>query len=297
MIILTGQGMAADVKVIPSDYLATQGKTFEFNITIDPEGAAIAGAQLNIAFDKSNIRINKITEGDFLKQNGTNTFFSGGIINNSTGTVNNIFGVVIGKKNVSDPGTFITINATAIGSSGTSPITISNVKISDSYSQVVPPVVYNGNITINSPPALDAVGNRTVAEGQILTFNLSAYDANADALTYSTTNLPPGAVFFTENRTFRWAPDFTQSGNYRVHFEVYDGALTDFEDIMINVNNVYPGYDVNENGVVDIGDLTIIGQHFNEMVNVPYPRYDVNMDGIVDISDITIAAQHFGENT
>ena len=44
--------------------------------------------------------------------------------------------------------------------------------------------------------------------------------------------------------------------------------------------NIYPRYDVNENGVVDIGDLTIIGQHFNEIVSAPYPRYDVNSDGV-----------------
>jgi Ca2+-binding EF-hand superfamily protein len=56
-------------------------------------------------------------------------------------------------------------------------------------------------------------------------------------------------------------------------------------------------YDVNQNGVVDIGDIAVIGQHFNEVVIPPYPRYDVNMDGVVNIADLAIAGQHFGEAT
>jgi len=72
---LIGQAIAADIKVIPSNNI-TRGGTFEMNITIDPKGAAIAGAQLNIAFDPSNIRINDINDGNFLKQNGAGTLFS-----------------------------------------------------------------------------------------------------------------------------------------------------------------------------------------------------------------------------
>lgn len=60
-------------------------------------------------------------------------------------------------------------------------------------------------------------------------------------------------------------------------------------------SNVYPRYDVDENGIVDMDDLTLVGQHFNEIVSIPYPRYDVNLDGLVNIDDITIVGQHFGE--
>src|SRR3990172_3304088 len=212
MFMFAGQGMAADVKVNPQGYLATQGETFELNITIDPEGTAIAGAQLNIAFDTSNIRINKITEGNFLKQNGSSTFFSEGIINNSTGTVLNIFGVVLGRINVSSTGTFVVINATAIGISGTSGINLSNVKLSNSDAQPVLSAVYNGNITINSPPVLALIGDKKVFEGQTLTFALSASDPGSNVLTYSASNLPAGATFDPSARTFRWTPDSTRSG-------------------------------------------------------------------------------------
>ncbi|MCE8429658.1 MAG: hypothetical protein J5U19_14895, partial [Candidatus Methanoperedens sp.] len=61
--------------------------------------------------------------------------------------------------------------------------------------------------------------------------------------------------------------------------------------------HIYPRYDITESGVVDISDLTLVSQHFNEVITIPYPRYDVNMDGFVDIADLTIVSKHFGELT
>jgi len=52
---------------------------------------------------------------------------------------------------------------------------------------------------------------------------------------------------------------------------------------------------VNEDGEVDILDLTIISQKCNTSVEAPYPRWDVNQDGMVNVQDLTITGDHFGE--
>ncbi len=522
-LLMIGQAQAAEVAVIPSNQIITPGATLGLNVSIDPQGTAIAGAQLDIVFNQSFIRVNSIIEGDLFKQNGANTFFSSGIINNSTGTVKNIFNTIIGKKNVTSQENFIIINITAIGTSGTSAINLSNVRISDPSGNPVSLNVTNGSIRLNSPPLLTSIGNRTVNEGQILTFTIAAADPDGDTLIYSATGLPAGASFNPLTHIFQWAPDFTQSGNHSIRFELTDGIYTVQESIKITVfnvnrapnfvtvfnnltisnitnangriyvldtlstgklqyidrnytftnvpslykdikyiktanddktstgnsflefdvncdvtiyvahndrispkpswlltftdtgddlsaektplpfsiyarrfstghiilggnygnstsmfsvligqnnsifnetdtiqtsitandpdneslsymikidgslvstssdhtwttdysssgyhtielsvsdgidvinrkfaiyiNNVYPHYDIDENGIVDIVDLVIIGQHLNKIISLPYPRYDVNMDGFVDILDITITAQHFGENT
>ena len=373
--------------VTPSRKIVNPGQTLRLNIAIDPMGNPISGAQISLTYDRSILRVDSVTEGTLFKQNGANTIFNGGVMDDTSGKVNNIYGSILGPYNVTTVGALIVIDFTAIGSSGTSIVNISDIIISDQAGYPVAFNLTNGSVIINSPPVLDTIGNRTIDEGQALTFTLSAADANGDVLTYSATNLPPGAVFIPANRTFLWTPGFTQSGNYPdIRFEVSDGSVTDFENMMITVNNVnrpptftsfpyngstfnetqsipisviandpdndtlsyiikldgklvsttasylwkthysssgnhnieisvsdgtvsvtgttivyinnvYPRYDVNKNGVVDIGDLTIIGQHFTERVNAPYPGYDVNMDGVIDISDITITAQHFGENT
>jgi hypothetical protein len=43
------------------------GQIFYVNVTIDPLGAAIAGAQMNLEFNKSVLIINSIREGDLFK--------------------------------------------------------------------------------------------------------------------------------------------------------------------------------------------------------------------------------------
>jgi hypothetical protein len=386
LILIIGQAYAAEVAVTPSTQILIPGATFIMNVSINPQGTAIAGAQLNIAFNRSLIRVNSITEGKLFTQGGATTFFNGGTINNSAGTVINIFNTLIGRYNVTSQGTFIKINATVVGTSGTSSINLTNVKISDPNGNPVALNVINGSVRLNRAPVLASIGNKTVNEGQLLTLNISASDADVDSLTYSATGLPTGATFTPSNRTFQWTPNYTQSGNYSTHFFVTDGNYTIQENIFITVynvnraptftaiptngslynetdtiqirvtandpdndilsysikidsiqvsnsstynwttnnsnsgyhtinisvsdgiatsnsaftiyvNNVYPRYDVNDNGVVDIGDLTIIGQHFNEIVSAPYPRYDVNMDGVVDVLDIALTAQYMGENT
>lgn len=387
LILIMGQASAAEVAVIPSVKIVAQGESFDLNVTISPLGTSIAGAQLNFGFNKSLFRVNTITEGNLFKQNGANTFFNPGTINNSAGIVENNFNAIIGNNNVSSQGTFITINITAIGVTGTSWINLSNVKISNPDGQPVAINAANGSMRINNPPVMATIGNKAVNEGQGLNFTLSATDLDGDFLTYSAANLPSGASFNSTTRIFQWMPGYTNSGTYtNVKFSVTDGILTTNENITITVNNVnraptviiapsngstfnetdpivikvtandpdndpltyiikidgvlasttsnytwvtnysssgyhnlnisvsdgtvpvnnvitvevknaHPRYDVDDNGIVDIADLVIIGQHFNQVVTLPYPRYDVTMDGLVDIADITIACQRFGENT
>jgi protocatechuate 3,4-dioxygenase beta subunit len=92
---------------------------------------------------------------------------------------------------------------------------------------------------VNRPPVLNTVGNKTVKEGQSLTFTVSATDPDSDPLTYSASNLPAGATFNPAKKTFTWTPGFSQAGTYpNVHFQVSDGVLTDAGDITITVTNV-----------------------------------------------------------
>ncbi len=90
----------------------------------------------------------------------------------------------------------------------------------------------------NQAPVLDAIGNKTVNEGQLLEFTISATDSDGDPLVYSATGLPSGATFSPATRTFSWTPNYNQAGSYQVTFTVSDGSLTDSETITITVNNV-----------------------------------------------------------
>jgi hypothetical protein len=123
------------------------------------------------------------------------------------------------------------------------------------------PSVYNINITVsdgiaidyeviqvtvnevNIAPVLFPIGAKTVSEGALLQFIVTASDSDlpAQTLIYSASNLPPGATFNPGTHVFSWTPASGQAGVYSgVHFEVSDGYLTDSENITITVTSGAP---------------------------------------------------------
>jgi polyisoprenoid-binding protein YceI len=113
----------------------------------------------------------------------------------------------------------------------------------------------------NRPPVFNTIGAKTLDEGQLLEFTISATDPDTgDVLTYSGSNLPSGATFNAGTQTFSWTPDYTQAGTYpNVTFTVTDDgtpAESDSEAITITVT------DVNRAPVLDpVGDKTINEEH------------------------------------
>ncbi|MCJ7724630.1 MAG: PGF-pre-PGF domain-containing protein [Anaerolineales bacterium] len=132
------------------------GQTFDVNMTIDPLGIEIAGAQMNLEFNKSVLNVNSIKEGNLFKQNGASTLFNNGTIDNSYGTVLNFYSFILGQTNVTTQGTFITINATAIDASNITWINVSNVKIIDP----------SGNfMALNTPSPTPALSSESSSGG------------------------------------------------------------------------------------------------------------------------------------
>ncbi|MCB9771368.1 MAG: TIGR03790 family protein [Candidatus Omnitrophica bacterium] len=89
----------------------------------------------------------------------------------------------------------------------------------------------------NYPPVFDQMANRVVAEGQTLTFSVTATDPDGDNLTYTIDNLPASNASLSGNK-FTWTPNYDQSGEYRVTFKVSDGQFSDEQTITINVLDV-----------------------------------------------------------
>lgn len=79
----------------------------------------------------------------------------------------------------------------------------------------------------NQAPVLEPIGDRTVNEGELLTFIVSATDADtpAQTLTFAATGLPVGATFDPVTRVFSWTPAEDQGpGTYMVTFTVTDSG-------------------------------------------------------------------------
>jgi hypothetical protein len=88
----------------------------------------------------------------------------------------------------------------------------------------------------NHAPVMGPIGDQSVFETQELKLVVSATDADGDPLVYSATRIPTGASFDSATRTFSWTPMTTQSGTYRVTFQVSDGQVTVSQTITTTVN-------------------------------------------------------------
>ena len=101
------------------------------------------------------------------------------------------------------------------------------------------------NISVESlcrPPDLTDPGDQRVNEGETLTFTLSATDPDGGNLYYGAIGLPDGASLDIYTGSFSWTPNYGDSGNYPVTFDVCDdcpaGPLCDSEEVEITVGNV-----------------------------------------------------------
>jgi len=93
------------------------------------------------------------------------------------------------------------------------------------------------NPTVNRPPVLSPIGAKNGSENALLTFIVSAIDADSDPLTYTAIGLPVGSIFDPVTRTFSWTPGYDQAGSYSVIFTVSDGALSSTETVTISIAN------------------------------------------------------------
>ena len=109
----------------------------------------------------------------------------------------------------------------------------------------------------NNAPVLDSIGNRTVNEGELIEFTVTASDPDGDELEYFAENLPVGAVFDTDTQVFSWVPGYDEAGDYLMVFTVGDNGLPvlgDSEETTVTVINVNrpPVLDPIGNKAVDV---------------------------------------------
>jgi len=280
------------------------GEIFDLNISIDPLGTAISGAQLNIAFNGSMFKVNSISEGNLFKQNGATTFFSKGIINNTNGNVDNIFNVIIGNKNVSSHGVFIIVNMTAIGSGGSSWINMSNIKISDPDALSVTVDSTNGSIKINSllmrnpsvdnPTASHEIPDDTDNEpmwGETTQLNVTVTGPNEVASV--TVNLSEIGGQMAKTMINIGGNIWTTTTNASAGTPPKIYHLTvNATDIFRNSNNnikiplrVMKNGDLSGNGIIDIGDTLLCSNNVNDPDLINSYIADVTGDGVINIGD------------
>ncbi|NPE29394.1 PGF-pre-PGF domain-containing protein [Methanococcoides sp. SA1] len=140
------------VSISPSDQSVATGSNVTVVVYIEPD-IPISGAQFDLSFNSYALSVVSISEGDVFTNNAS-TLFNKGTIDNSEGTITNVYNVLFGKNEVSESGTLATIVFDTKGLfSSSSSLQLSNVVVSNSSGVAVPISVVNGMVTIVDAPA------------------------------------------------------------------------------------------------------------------------------------------------
>lgn len=90
-------------------------------------------------------------------------------------------------------------------------------------------------------PIVNFISDKTVNEGSLLSFSVTAFDPMANPINLTAAILPQGARFDDNGDgtgDFLWTPDYTQSGDYDLIFTAEDNQeFTGTEPVKIKVNN------------------------------------------------------------
>ena len=119
--------------------------TFSLNLNAE-KTTDLAGWQADIAFDPNVLEAVEVTEGDFLKSEGGDTFFQSGTINNTTGKITDLFSARIAESGVNGTGTLLSVTFKS-KAAGKTQVILENFEfssISGTIIHTVPP-----NISIN----------------------------------------------------------------------------------------------------------------------------------------------------
>ncbi|MCX9084559.1 MAG: hypothetical protein OIN87_07180, partial [Candidatus Methanoperedens sp.] len=106
----------------------------------------------------------------------------------------------------------------------------------DNYSNENETLIWFNATIPNNIPLIDPIGNKTVNEGELLTFNVTTIDLDNDTIMYGT-NATNGSLNETSG-VFSWIPGYGDAGEYLLEFNASDGygGLAN-ESMYVTVNN------------------------------------------------------------
>ena len=237
-----GQAQAAVSTLGIDPAYSTAGTPFSVSVSLS-NSAPVSSIQFNLAYDPSLLTLTGASLGT---STSSWSFYSNitqpglariGLFNTTANPSGTAQQVVVLNFTVKDPGHLV---------QATSPLTLNNVVLEG----VALPAgqVYSGvytKTTVDQAPVFNATGNKSVAVGTNLTFNVSATDPDGDPLIYSATHLPAGATFNAATQVFSWTPTAAQVPGDYATFNVTDTLLQAQQTVTITVTATTANYTLN----------------------------------------------------
>lgn len=315
--VMAGISTAAPVEtgVYPASKIIEKGQDFTVNVTVDPVGNPITGAQFNLFFNGSFVEVKNVSEGNLFKQKGASTLFNPGILNNSEGSLINVWDlIIVPGANITTKGTLATLTMNA-RKTGTVGLNLSHVIVSDPDSNATQVNVANSSVKIVQR-VIVTVSNTKVKLGKAFSFTVSI-DPQGTEIAGAQTNILFNNSAINMNGVSEG--DFFRQNGRSTFFN--SGTIDNPMGRVVNIFNAIIGpYNVSTPGTFITVNAVSTGKAGTFPINlsnvkiaspeaepVPfsinngsvriYPFHDVNWDGVTDIRDLNEVGQHFNEET
>ncbi|MBP1910365.1 putative Ig domain-containing protein [Methanolobus bombayensis] len=138
-------------------------------------------------------------------------------------------------------------------------------------------------LNVDRPVELDPVDDVTVNESEVINFELIGNDPDEDDITYSALDLPGNSTLDNESGEFYWVTGYNDSGIYEIEFNATANGKTDFESMLITVNDVDRKPEL----------ATIGSKNINENATLTFTVSATDLDG----DDITYATSELPEGS
>ena len=290
--------------ILQAEVVSTTFESVEIDINV-ANASDLYGFQFDLKFDSKILTLQSVTEGNFLKKVGGDTYWMPGTVDDSSGVIHRILGMRLAPGEVIGKGQLARLSFLP-KQTFDNQIEVTNFQLSNEESK--PIVAYANGVTVNMPIRVSADifvnawtdGPNVLAEVQ-LGFPVNVYGFQVDLNYPSQLELlpldKPELVFdinkvrgITQNTLFKFR--IHQGGDLK--FTLSDGllsgplettALPTLYSKQIEVVAA-PPWDINRDYVVDLFDLVILASHLGqEILGQPRPNPDVNRDGKVDLFD------------
>jgi len=391
------------VSINPVSQTVSPNENFIISVYCDP-GQPIKAFEFKLSFNASLVQAIEVSEGDIF--DGYTTFFNAGIINNSAGTIVEVYGLIVGTGNVSDSGTLVNISFTGGLLTGISGLDLYDVGITNETAYI-PISLVNGSVQIDAnPPVISNVSASPNIQEISGFVNISAMvidnvavDTVCVNISYpdnsweniSITDNKTGDIYYC-NQSYNmmglhyysiWANDtvdnsITTAGHIFIIGDMTSPIISNYifkssnpldtdptfgwvniscyvtdnigvSDVSINITNpdstwdnislnpgigdsyyinsssafsllgnyifylwaadtsnntvstgsynfsMPPNWDVNNDGVINIVDLVLVSNHYDETGNPGWIREDVDNNGEIQVFDLVLVSNHYGE--
>jgi len=150
---IVGAADPTPISIHPVSQTISPGDSVTVTVDCTP-GRPVKAFELKLSFNPSVLQATSVSEGDLFE--GYTTFFNPGTMNNQAGTIVNIYDLIVGPGNVTSSGSFITINFTALSASGTTTLTLYDVRVTNE-TEYIEISVSSASVTVtggsNPPPS------------------------------------------------------------------------------------------------------------------------------------------------